>query len=90
MMKRKGTLGTAGSQESIQAMKGSGGSTVTESICERFGDSGEAGWARLGVSATLVKVLADMVEHAMKGDGEGPGDAVESAPRVGAKGGSAT
>ena len=56
----------------------------------RFGDSGEVGWARLGVSTTLVKVLADMVEHAMKGDGEGPGDAVESAPRAGAKGGSAT
>ncbi len=70
-------------------MKGSGGSTVTESICERFGDSGEAG-ARLGVSTTLVKVLADMVENAMRGDGEGLGDAVESAPRVGAKGGSAT
>ena len=71
-------------------MKGSGGSTVTESICERFDHSGEAGWARPGVSATLVKVLADMVEHAMKGDGEGPGDAVESAPRVRAEGGSAT
>ncbi len=89
-MKRKGTLGTAGSQESIQAMKVSSGSTVTESICERVGDSGEAGWARLGVSATLVKILADMVEHAMKGDGEGRGDAVESAPRAGAKGGPAT
>ncbi len=70
-------------------MKGSGESTVTERICERLGDSGEAG-ARLGVSTTLVKVLADMVEHAMKRDGESPGDAVESAPRVGAKGGSAT
>lgn len=75
MMKRKGTLGTAGSRESIQAMKVSSGSTVTESIC---------------VSATLVKILADMVEYAMKGDGEGRGDAVESAPRAGAKGGSAT
>lgn len=90
MMKRKGTLGTPGSQDSIQAMKGSGGSTVTESFCERFRDGGEAGCARLGVSTTLVNVLADMVEHAMKEDGDGPADAVKSAPRAGVNGGSAT